>query len=130
MYRWIEHTGELELRIEVDSEEGVFRDAVSALGELVGEEAREATDQRQVAGEAPDRATLLVEFLTELIFYIETEGFVPVRLVDLELGPDTVRGVVLGYRGEPSHLVKAITYHRLRFVQAEGNWQANLVLDV
>ena len=130
MYRWIEHTGELELRIEVDSEEGVFRDAVSALGELVGEEAREATDQRQVAGEAPDRATLLVEFLTELIFYVETDGFVPVRLVDLELGRDTVRGTVLGYRGEPSHLVKAITYHRLRFEQAEGNWQANLVIDV
>jgi SHS2 domain-containing protein len=130
MYRWIDHTGELELQIEANAEEEVFRDAVEALGELLHEGSQEATDERRVAARAPDRAALLAEFLTELLFHVETEGFVPVKLDELELREDAARGTVLGFLGEPSHLIKAITYHRLRFEQADGRWCANLVLDV
>jgi SHS2 domain-containing protein len=36
-YRWLEHTSELELRIEAASEEAVFQEALEALGELIGD---------------------------------------------------------------------------------------------
>ncbi len=39
MYRWIDHTAELELAIEAPSDAGVFADALAALGQLLGEEA-------------------------------------------------------------------------------------------
>ena len=35
-YRWVEHTAEVEVEIEAESEEAVFADALQALGELVG----------------------------------------------------------------------------------------------
>src|SRR3954452_5779508 len=36
VFRWAEHTGELELEIEAASEHGVYEDAVRAMGELLG----------------------------------------------------------------------------------------------
>ena len=37
-YRWVEHTGELELKIEAATEEGVFSDALTAIAELLDED--------------------------------------------------------------------------------------------
>lgn len=39
VYRWIDHTAELELAIEAPTDAGVFADALPALGQLLGEEA-------------------------------------------------------------------------------------------
>src|SRR5918994_2065621 len=37
MYRWVEHTGELELHVEAESPTGVFSEALQAFAELVGD---------------------------------------------------------------------------------------------
>jgi protein archease len=130
MYRWVDHTGELELEIEAADERGVFEDAVAALRELIEDGSQEAHESRKLSLAAPDRATLLAEYLSELVFYAETEDFVPTRLAQLELSDGELKGTVEGYRGRPPHLVKAVTYHRLSFDRVDGGWRANVVLDV
>jgi SHS2 domain-containing protein len=131
MYRWLEHTGELEIEIEARDERAVFEDAIRALAELMGE-GRAGDDSACVEFEVTgrDRATLLAECLGELVYRGETERFVPVRLAELEFGTGRLRAVVEGYRDEPSALVKAITYHGLRFDREGDGWRAALVLDV
>src|SRR5947208_310113 len=49
MYRWIDHTGELELQIDADAEEDIFREAVAALAELIQDGGQEATEPRELA---------------------------------------------------------------------------------
>jgi SHS2 domain-containing protein len=130
VYRWVEHTGELEMEIKAPDEATVFADAVAALHELLADGPRGAAESRELAVEATDRAVLLAEFLTELLFRVETEDFVPFGLSSFELEDRHLRATVDGYRGRPPHLVKAVTYHGLGFERVNGGWRASVVLDV
>ena len=128
MYEWREHTAEVELAIDAVSEAAVFEEAAVALGELVrmdeGEPAR-----RIVSVTAHDRGARLVDWLEELIFLADTQGFAAsggwVRLED-----DGVHGELEGTLGSIDPLVKAATYHGLSFEELDGRWYARVVLDV
>jgi SHS2 domain-containing protein len=134
MYRWVDHTAELELQIEAGSERAVFDDALEALRELLSERAVPDVDREavsfEVSASAPDRATLLAEWLSELVYLVETEGLLPERAERLELIGDALDATVSGRRSSPSHLVKAVTYHRLAMDEQRGKWRATVVLDV
>ena len=129
MYRWIDHTAEVELEIAADSEREVLADALAALADLL--DARgEGDELRSVELRAADRPALLAAWLEELVFLAETEGFEPLELESLELGDDGLRATVRGRLGAPPHLVKAVTYHRLAFARADSGYSARVVLDV
>lgn len=130
MFRWVDHTAELELEIEAPSEDAVFEDALAAFAELAGD-ADGPSVTREVEVEAPDRALLLVEWLSELVYLSETEELVAERLSSLDLAGTRLRATVEGRRGEPRHLVKAVTLHRLELRRdAKVGWRARVVLDV
>jgi SHS2 domain-containing protein len=131
-YAWGEHVGELELRLEADDEPGIFAAAVAAFAELLaGEEDDGApTDWFDVRADGGDRAALLAAWLDELVFLAEHERLVPVTVEGLTLDATGVSGRVGGHRGEPPHLVKAVTYHRLAFEPGAGGFHATAVLDV
>jgi SHS2 domain-containing protein len=130
--RWVEHTGELELEIEAAGEGEAFEEAFDAMRELLApeDEGRAADTTRAVSLHAPDRAALLADWLAEIAFLAETEGLVPTRLASLELLDDGLEAVIEGFPGEPAHLVKAATYHRLAFERVPGGVRATVVLDV
>ena len=129
MYRWVDHTAEVELEIEAPTEREVLADALMALAELLGFAA--AGDQRrEVAASAPDRAALLAAWLEELVLLAESEGFVATSLEDLSLKRDSLTAVVSGLVGDPPALVKAVTYHRLEFAFTARGYRARVVLDV
>ena len=136
MYRWVEHTGELELELEASSESSLFEEALAALGGLIGERAGDdegadaAPIRRQVSASAPDRATLLAEWLSELAYLAETAGLVPDRVERLELSANVLDATVVGHRASPPHLVKAVTYHRLGMWEENKTWRARVILDV
>jgi SHS2 domain-containing protein len=129
-YRWVEHIGELELELEAPSELGVFEAGFEAMRELLSD--GEAPAPLEVELELPgrDRAALVADWLGELAFLGETLGLVPERLVELELERDCLRATVRGWEGNPPHLVKGATYHRLCFERAGPAWRARVVLDV
>jgi SHS2 domain-containing protein len=136
VHRWVDHTAELELEIEAASEQGVFEEALAALGGLLaertgGEEETDAKPVRhEVSASAPDRATLLAEWLSELAYLAESEGFVPTRAVRLELLGNALDATVVGRRASPPHLVKGVTYHRLGIWEEDETWRARVIFDV
>lgn len=131
MYRWLEHTSEMELWIEEESAKDVFTEAAIALGELLREHRRGEPVTHTVAVSAADLPALLVEWLGELAYLAESDGFVPERVVELDLADSSLEAVVAGQRTEPQTLVKGVTYHRLELAQGEdGVWRARVVLDV
>jgi SHS2 domain-containing protein len=129
MYEWRSHTADIELRVLAPSENGVLADAADAFGRYVeldrdGEPARHELDL-----EAPDRGSLLVALLEELIFLADTEGFVPDRC-ELCVDGDRLSGVLDGRRTRIDPIVKAATYHGLRFERNGDVWDARIVFDV
>jgi SHS2 domain-containing protein len=134
VYRWVEHTGELELEIEAGSERAVFEEAFEAMRELLKGEseltAGGATVTREVAITGSDRPVLLTDWLAELAYLAESEGLVPRRLVELGLTEAGLEAVIEGKEGEPPHLVKGATLHRLGLERSASGWRATVVLDV
>jgi len=138
VYRWVEHTGELELQVEAATEEEVFAEAGEALATLLGEPEPEPVVRREVEATASDRGALLAEWLNELV-YLADRGFLTERVVAVELSlePDEnenhrhqVRATVEGRPGTPRSLIKAATYHRLRLEREGVRWRGRVVLDV
>jgi SHS2 domain-containing protein len=129
-HEWIDHTAELELRLDSPSEAEVFADALRALAELLadGDAAEPAAFDVEVT--AGDRATLLAAWLDELVFRAETGGLVPAAIDRLDLEPGRLRARVRAHRGDPRHIIKGVTYHRLSFEPSGDGYSATLVLDV
>jgi SHS2 domain-containing protein len=128
MYRFVDHTAELEVELEAESAEGVLTEALQAFAELAGPaEGEELT--RRVVLEASDLPALLAGWLEELLFLAETEGLVP-ESAELVLSDLELSATVRGRRGEPRPLVKAVTLHRLRLRPENGVWKGRVVLDV
>jgi SHS2 domain-containing protein len=130
MYRWVEHTAEIELRIDAPTEEALLADALDAFEELVGGDAEGEPTRHHVVVAAEDPDTRLVEWLEELVFLADTEDFVPERLATVAVADGEVHAEIEGRRGRPSQLVKAVTYHGLQVEQREDGWHARVVLDV
>jgi SHS2 domain-containing protein len=129
VFRWVEHTAEIELEIEASSEAAVFDDALAAFAELVdGNGGPSVTWEVEV--EADDHAMLLVEWLSELVYLSEVEQFVPERVTALQLRDGKLRATVKGHRGKPRPIVKAVTLHRLELREDNDGWHARVVLDV
>ncbi len=109
----------------------MFAEALVALSELLGREPPQgAAVRRELDLAAPDRAVLLADWLAELAYLAESDGFVPEEIERFELDGSSLSATVGGRLGEPPHLVKAVTYHRLEFASAGREWRARVVLDV
>jgi SHS2 domain-containing protein len=127
-YEWVDHTAEVQLEIDAASDEDAFAEATAALGELLGRPGDRRTT-RELAVEAGDRASQLVAWLEELVFLAEMESFVAVRLIEIDLDGRRA-GVVEGGDAPATYLVKAVTYHGLRFEREGDRVRATVVLDV
>jgi SHS2 domain-containing protein len=79
--------------------------------------------------EAGDDAVLLADWIGELEFLAETAGLYP-READLDVAGGRLEATVRGTTGDPPHVVKAVTYHRLALERRDGGWHATVVLDV
>lgn len=131
MHRWIDHTAELEVELTAPTAEAVFGEAVAAIAELLGAAAAgSAAGTRIVEVEAGDRAALLAAFVEELVFLAESERLIATGVRDVVLGASRVRAEVEVVEGDPPHLVKAVTYHRLAFERDGTGYRATAVLDV
>jgi len=118
------------MEIESGTEETVFADALRALGELLADDAGGERVWREVTVGGHERAALLVGWLEELVFLVETEALVPEEAEGVELSEHGLVATVRCHRGSPRHLVKGATYHGLVFERSPSGFGATVVLDV
>ena len=129
MYEWREHTAEIELFVRASTPADVFRDAADAFGRLVELASDGAHTARRLDVEGRDYASMLVEFLDDLIYLADTDSFVPDE-ARVELADGHLAAELDGRVTELQPIVKAATYHDLEFREEDGAWEARVVLDV
>jgi SHS2 domain-containing protein len=133
MYSWIDHTSQLELQVEAGTDTEVLEEATRALAERLRRDRDEPGGElvsREVAVQADDGAQLLAAWLEELVLLAEVEGLIAERVQYETLDQRGVRARIEGRRGDPPHLVKAVTYQRLAFEPTDTGWRATVVLDI
>jgi len=130
------HTADAVLHVTAPSFEATCADAAAALTSLLvaAPGAVPATGVRRVTlpPAAPD--LLLHGWLRAVLLAFATEGWVGSRfaVTATEAGLD---GAIFGVRFDPERHgegveVKAVTYHRLEVVPADGGWRAQVLVDV
>jgi SHS2 domain-containing protein len=136
----LDHTADVGFELSAPTLEGLFEEARRALLLVVFERPPEAGgERREVSLSAPDRETLLVRWLNELIHLTQDVGFVPAR-AEVEIREADALGFELrarlagvpllleryGWQGE----IKSATFHELNVAFEEGGWRARVILDV
>lgn len=133
-----DHTADVGLRVWGPSEPGLFEQAALGLASLLCDPAGvEPRETYSVIAEAPAGApdALLVAWLNELLYRIDTDGIV---FSEVAVEGLTHRYVSARLRGEPLDRtrhrtrldVKAATYHGLSVSHGDQGWEATVVLDV
>jgi SHS2 domain-containing protein len=130
-YREVEHTADWELEVWAPDLARLFEEAARGMYALTG--IRLATSpryERQLALEAGDDESLLVNFLSELLYYAETEALafdvVRVQVEDGALAADLRGAPIEEYAKE----IKAVTYHKLKVQRLPDGLQVRVVFDV
>jgi SHS2 domain-containing protein len=139
-FAFFDHTGDVGVDVRASTLGGLFADAAAALAETVTDSASARADTSiSIALSAPDLELLLVDFLNELLFRFEIDGFVAAA-AQVHLAPEGSAGwhleaEVAGEIGASSRLpikvlIKAVTYHALEVRQEADAWTARVVFDI
>ena len=102
---------------------------------MVDQAGVEEREHRSIQVEARDRETLLVHWLTELLYYLDAEEMLFRRFEVEELTDTRLRARGFGERidRERHQLhcgVKAVTRHMLEIAPEDGGYQATVLFDI
>ncbi len=135
-FETFEHTADIGLVARGGTPEELFANAAMGLVDLMVDPAglREET-RLECSVSAPDHEVLLVAWLNELLYLLDTRGFLPRRCRIMSMTETGLTAELLGERIDRARhavrrMVKAATYHGLRVAQANGGWEARILLDL
>lgn len=132
-YQEIEHTADCALRIFGRNLEELLLNAARGMNSLMGHSFPESpkTVERHFDLEAFDTESLLVEWLSELVYLAETEMLVFDRFRMEEVSPTHLKAVARGYHAIGlEKCIKAVTYHDLNIIQTDKGLETTVVFDV
>jgi SHS2 domain-containing protein len=132
----LEHTADIGFEARADSLAGLFAEAAAALLSIaVATDAVTPRDTYFLEASGDDRAALLVNFLSEILYLFDSDTFAPASCQVDDVGDTRVAARLVGERRIPGRhrwklIVKAVTYHGLEVVEHDGRWVARVFLDV
>ena len=130
-FRELEHTADWALEVWAPTWAGLLEQAARGMYALLRLQVDPTTTApRALHVRAADAESLLVDFLSELLFWLETDR-VAGTTFHLQATPTEVRGtlqVAPVQRLEKE--IKAVTYHNLRVQHDASGWRAVVTFDV
>ena len=129
-YQEIEHTGDYAIRIWAADFATLFADAARGLYQLSGSQIRmERPIERRLELQADDLESLLVAFLTELLYLQEHEGL-GFREFALQVQEHRLTGTMRGGSMRTvAQPLKAVTYHGLKIEHSRSQYSCEIVFD-
>lgn len=130
-WREVEHTADWEVEVWGPDLSTLLEQAAQGMYRLMGIELEEEPRQRRrLEVAADDREQLLVEFLKELLYLVESERLAFDRF-DLEVAGHRLKADLEGARIQAhAKEIKAITYHRLEVRDTRRGLETRVVFDV
>lgn len=129
----IEHTADKALRIFGSSLQELLINAAQGMTSLMMPEVSKVSTEVEkfIELETIDAESLLVEWLSELAFWAETEMLVFTQFDIQKLTATHLQASIHG--GKVSKLekhIKAVTYHNLKILKTSQGLEATIVFDV
>lgn len=133
-FREIRHTADVEIEVWGEDKTSLFIEAAKGmyhLSQIVKENGKPDKQTRSIAIREGDLESLLVAYLSELLFYLETEHLAFDRF-DLHFPEEhQLIGQLEGAEIAGQHReIKAVTFHYLDIQETDSGWRVNIVFDV
>ena len=135
-YEFFEHTADTGLRAYGETLEELFIHAAQGLITLLVEDSSIAPKEvRPITLDAHSVEELLRLWLKELLFWFNTDRFLPGTYQLEEITGGALRARLTGERFDASrHMhgveVKGVTYHEFRVTQTADGWEASIIFDI
>lgn len=137
---FIDHTADVGVDLWAESLEELYAEAAAAFTDTITDLGTvRPIEERQLHAAGEDRETLMVNWLEELLFCLDTEGYL-VSFVDIELrehesGSIELSATVSGERFHPERhptnvAIKGITYHQLSVRREGDRWRGRVIFDI
>jgi SHS2 domain-containing protein len=135
-YEVLEHTADVGLRIYGTTLAELFANAGLGMMSLALEAQEvQATEQVALSAQGADLEELLVHWLSEILYFVDAEGWVFCRFAIGRCDGNSIEGEGWGQRRAPdarsrSVAVKAVTYHQVSVKETREGWEAVVYFDI
>ena len=132
----IEHPADVGIRVYGRDLAALFAHAALGLCSLITDtDTVLERETRSVEVAALDRESLLVAWLSEVLWLIEAEDLLFARFTIESLSDTGLAATAYGEPADPQRhpyrgVIKAVTYHQLQLRQQAGTWSTNIIFDV
>jgi SHS2 domain-containing protein len=132
----LEHPADIGFRVRGRTLAELFENAALAMLSIAGElENVRPVHPFPLTATGADAESLLVNWLSEVLWWSDGKQIVFRQFNVHELDSAHVRAEGWGEPRDPERhraklIVKAVTYHQLKLVQAPGGWLAEVFLDI
>ncbi len=135
-YRIFDHTADLGIEICGASAKELFCNAACAVFDIMTDiKCVEAKEEKEIAVEGGDLEELLINFLREILYMYNGEGFLLKECVIDGIDDFHATGTVRGepFTREKHHMhieIKAVTYHHAEVRKIAEKWVGKVIFDV
>jgi SHS2 domain-containing protein len=129
----VEHTADRALRISGINLRELMISAAQGMTQLmVGNASKISTEiEKSIELQAVDAESLLVEWLSELAYWAETEMLIFKKFRITDVSATRLQATVSGGKAaELEKHIKAVTYHNLEIIQTPKGLEVTIVFDV
>jgi SHS2 domain-containing protein len=136
MFEILEHTADIGFRAQAGTLQELFAESAAALVAIAMEPDYIADRLAYpLAASGIDRESLLVNWLNEVLYWVDGERVAFNRFEFQEFTPVLVRATGFGeprdhLRHTPRLVVKGVTYHQLQVASDATGWSARVYLDI
>lgn len=133
-YEILPHTADLKIKVFGKTKEELFSNALLAMTEALKPEITESKEPaiRDIVVKSADLETLLVDFLSEILYLVQTNKEIYPEINFKEFSDTKLKGKIFGKKIERfGEDIKAVTYHNLSVKQRRDNvWEAIIIFDI
>ncbi len=136
MYHILDHTADLRIEVTGPTRNALFENCALAVTDLLTDPKKiDAALSRQLIAEGLDPVDLLINFLREVLYLFNGEGFLTKAIHISDLSDTSLQADLIGDTFDPARHalrteIKAVTYHQACIQQRENKWIARVLFDV
>jgi len=136
-HEFLDHTADVKFVVTAACLEDAFSEAALATFDIITDvEKVEGKVEKKIHVKAPRKRTLLYEFLNELVYLVDTEGWLMHKVISLTIsendGEFSLDAVLSGDSGDYEILtqIKSVTYSDMEIIEGDDGVSLTVVHDI
>jgi SHS2 domain-containing protein len=132
----LDHTADTGFRAWGDTLAELFENSARAMMAIAADTLEvEGRAEKNIELEGEELNSLLVNWLSEILYLFDTNAFAPKEFKVQRITPTHLKARLVGEPRDPKRhpwtlILKAVTYYELRVEQRNDRWESQVFLDI